>query len=98
MKWKLQHRAFKGYEIVLSSAGAGIVRRISTSSIKNGSIMIDNTSQFRMDADVTLVVPEVNSERCRKNHKGIIANPNCSTIQLVMALKPLHDSNPIKKE
>ncbi|MEK7432227.1 MAG: aspartate-semialdehyde dehydrogenase [Cyanobacteriota bacterium] len=88
--------AFKGYEIVLSSAGAGISKELAPHIIKNGSIMIDNTSQFRMDADVPLVVPEVNSEDLR-NHKGIIANPNCSTIQLVMALKPLHDSNPIKR-
>lgn len=88
--------AFKGYEIVLSSAGASVSRELAPEIIKNGSVMIDNTSEFRMQDDVPLVVPEINSEALR-NHHGIIANPNCSTIQLVMALKPMHDYLPIKR-
>lgn len=88
--------AFEGIDIVLSSAGASVSQALAPEIIKKGAIIIDNTSAFRMDADVPLVVPEVNGHAL-KNHKGIIANPNCSTIQLVMALKPLHDYVPLKR-
>lgn len=88
--------AFKDIDIVLSSAGAGVSRELAPSIIKHGAVIIDNTSAFRMDADVPLVVPEINAHAL-KDHKGIIANPNCSTIQLVMALKPLNDFIPMKR-
>lgn len=93
---KLDHDAFNGIDIVLSSPGAKISAEYSPSAAKAGAVVIDNTSHFRMDADVPLVVPEVNPDDIRK-HKGIIANPNCSTIQMVVALKPLHDYAKIKR-
>ncbi|NQU60448.1 MAG: aspartate-semialdehyde dehydrogenase, partial [Rhodospirillales bacterium] len=87
---------FKGIDIVLSSPGAKVSAEHSPRAAKAGAIVIDNTSHFRMDPEVPLVVPEVNPEAIKGyNKKGIIANPNCSTIQLVMALKPLHDLAPI---
>ncbi len=87
---------FKGIDIVLSSPGAKVSAEHSPRAAKAGAIVIDNTSHFRMDPDVPLIVPEVNPEAIAGyNKKGIIANPNCSTIQLVMALKPLHDLVPI---
>jgi aspartate-semialdehyde dehydrogenase len=88
--------SFQGIEIVLSSAGANVSKELAPSIIKAGAVIIDNTSAFRMDQDIPLVVPEINSHTLR-NHKGIIANPNCSTIQLVMALKPLHDHSALKR-
>jgi len=93
---KLDHDAFKGIDIVLSSPGAAVSKEYSPLAVKAGAIVIDNTSQFRMDKDVPLVVPEVNPQDIKK-HKGIIANPNCSTIQMVMALKPLQDYAKIKR-
>ncbi len=87
---------FKGVDVVLSSPGADISKIWSPVAAKAGAVVIDNTSQFRMDKDVPLVVPEVNPEDV-KWHKGIIANPNCSTIQMVVALKPLHDYAQIKR-
>src|SRR5574343_512978 len=87
---------FKGVDVVLSSPGADISKIWSPVAAKAGAVVIDNTSQFRMDKDVPLVVPEVNPEDV-KWHKGIIANPNCSTIQMVVALKPLHDYARIKR-
>jgi len=87
---------FKGVDVVLSSPGADISKVWSPVAAKAGAVVIDNTSQFRMDKDVPLVVPEVNPEDV-KWHKGIIANPNCSTIQMVVALKPLHDHAKIKR-
>ncbi|MEE8351173.1 MAG: aspartate-semialdehyde dehydrogenase [Rhodospirillales bacterium] len=87
---------FKGIDIVLSSPGAKVSAEHSPRAAQAGAIVIDNTSHFRMDPDVPLIVPEVNPEAIAGyNKKGIIANPNCSTIQLVMALKPLHDLVPI---
>jgi len=89
---------FKGVDIVLSSPGAKVSAEHSPRAVKAGAIVIDNTSQFRMDPDVPLVVPEVNPGAIAGYKKrGIIANPNCSTIQLVTALKPLHDLAPIKR-
>ncbi len=93
---KLAHDAFKGIDIGLFSPGASISKEFVPHAVKDGCVVIDNTSQFRMDPDVPLVVPEVNPEDI-KSHKGIIANPNCSTIQMVVALKPLHDYAPIKR-
>ena len=87
---------FNGIDIVLSSPGAEISKEWGPVAAKAGAVFIDNTSQFRMDPDVPLVVPEVNPEDIKK-HKGIIANPNCSTIQMLVALKPLHDFGKIKR-
>ena len=89
---------FKGVDIVLSSPGAKVSAVHGPRAAKAGCIVIDNTSYFRMDRDVPLVVPEVNPEAiARYKKKGIIANPNCSTIQMVTALKPLHDAFKIKR-
>ncbi|MBU0469703.1 MAG: aspartate-semialdehyde dehydrogenase [Candidatus Omnitrophica bacterium] len=93
---KLTHDAFKDIDIGLFSPGAAISKEYAPHAVKAGCIVIDNTSQFRMDPDVPLVVPEVNPEDIKKQ-KGIIANPNCSTIQMVVALKPLHDYAKIKR-
>jgi aspartate-semialdehyde dehydrogenase len=83
---------FKGTDIVLSSAGAKVSAAFATRAAKAGAVIIDNTSQFRMDPDVPLVVPEVNGRAIADyGQRNIIANPNCSTIQMVVALKPLHD-------
>lgn len=88
---------FKGIDIVLSSPGAKVSAEYSPKAAKAGAIVIDNTSYWRMDPDVPLVVPEVNPEAAKNIPKGIIANPNCSTIQMVVALKPLHDAAGIKR-
>jgi aspartate-semialdehyde dehydrogenase len=93
---ELTHSAFEGIEIGLFSPGAAVSKEYAPSAVKAGAVVIDNTSQFRMDADVPLVVPEVNPQDIFKHH-GIIANPNCSTIQMVVALKPLHDFARIKR-
>lgn len=87
---------FNGVDIVLSSPGAEISKEWAPIAAKAGAVVIDNTSQFRMDPDVPLVVPEVNPEDIKKQ-RGIIANPNCSTIQMLVALKPLHDYGKIKR-
>lgn len=92
----LTHNSFKGIDIVLSSPGASVSKVFTPSAVKEGSVVIDNTSAFRMEKDVPLVVPEVNPHRI-KEHKGIIANPNCSTIQMVVALKPIYDAVGIKR-
>lgn len=88
--------SFAGVHIALFSAGGDISRALAPHAVKSGAVMIDNTSAFRMDPDTPLVVPEVNGEQIA-NHKGIIANPNCSTIQMVAALKPLYDRFGISK-
>ncbi len=82
---------FKGWDIGLFSPGAAVSAIHAPRAAAAGCIVIDNTSQFRMDHDVPLVVPEVNPQALRRMRRGIVANPNCSTIQLVVALKPLHD-------
>ena len=92
----LGHDSFKGIDIVLSSAGAQRSKEFLPSAVKAGCVCIDNTSAYRMDKDVPLVVPEVNPEAALE-HKGIIANPNCSTIQMVAALWPLHKKAKIKR-
>ena len=88
---------FKGIDIALASAGAGTSKEFASTITKYGAVMIDNSSAFRMDDDVPLVVPEVNAEDCRDMPRNIIANPNCSTIQLVVALKPIEDLSHITK-
>lgn len=88
--------AFKGIDIVLASAGAEISEKLSPLAVKQGACVIDNSNAFRMDPDVPLVVPEVNGHAL-KSHKGIIANPNCSTSQLVVVLKPIHDAAGLKR-
>jgi len=89
---------FKGIDIVLSSPGSKVSAAFAPRAAKAGAVVIDNTSQFRMDPDVPLVVPEVNPKAIAQYEKrGIIANPNCSTIQMVVALKPLHDLSRIKR-
>ena len=88
----LQHNDdFKGVDIAFTSAGAGTSKEFEKTITKYGAVMIDNSSAFRMDADVPLVVPEVNAEDALERPRGVIANPNCSTIQMVVALKPLYD-------
>lgn len=85
-----------GFDFALFSAGGETSKKFATIAAKNGCIVIDNSSAWRMDKDVPLVVPEVNMDSAF-NNKGIIANPNCSTIQAVVALKPLHDAFKIKR-
>ena len=89
-------QSFEGIDIALFSAGSEISQHFSPIAARAGAVVIDNSAAFRMDPQVPLVVPEVNAEDI-KEHKGIIANPNCSTIQLVVALYPLHKANPIKR-
>lgn len=93
---RLSERSFSGTEIALFSAGAAVSREFAPLAVKAGALVIDNSSAFRMDPSVPLVVPEVNRQMIFR-HKGIIANPNCSTIQMVVALKPLHDRWTIKR-
>ena len=88
---------FKGVTIAFASAGAGTSKEFAETITKYGAILIDNSSAFRMDEDVPLVVPEVNAADALTRPRGIIANPNCSTIQMVVALKPLNDISPIKR-
>jgi len=88
--------SFKGIDIALFSAGADISKQFSPLAARTGAVVVDNSAAFRMDPEVPLVVPEINPEDIEK-HKGIIANPNCSTIQMVVALYPLHKVNPIKR-
>ncbi|MDP3878759.1 MAG: aspartate-semialdehyde dehydrogenase, partial [Dehalococcoidales bacterium] len=88
--------SFNGIDIALFSAGIEVSRYFAPIAAHHGAVVIDNSAAFRMTPSVPLVVPEVNPEDI-KWHKGIIANPNCSTIQMVMALYPLHKVNPIKR-
>ncbi len=86
---ELAHDCFGGVDIVFASAGGSVSREFAPSAVKAGAVVIDNTSCFRMDPEVPLVVPEINPE-VLKNHKGIVAVPNCSTIIMVLPLFPLH--------
>ncbi len=88
---------FKGIDIALASAGAATSKEFASTITKYGAVMIDNSSAFRMDDDVPLVVPEVNADDCRNIPRKIIANPNCSTIQMVVALKVIEDLSHITK-
>ena len=95
---ELQHNDdFKGVDIAFTSAGAGTSKEFAETITKHGTIMIDNSSAFRMDEDVPLVVPEVNGNDAFNTPRNIIANPNCTTIQMVVALKPLNDISKIKR-
>lgn len=86
----------EGFDCAIFSAGSSVSSKFSPIAVAKGCIVIDNSSAFRMDNSVPLVVPEVNPEEVKNNH-GIIANPNCSTIQAVVALKPLDDNYKIKR-
>ncbi len=92
----LKAGAFKSIDFALFSAGASRSREFAHDAAGDGAIVIDNSSAFRMDADVPLVVPEVNPEDCFK-HKGIIANPNCCTAIMLVVVYPLHKANPISR-
>ena len=93
----IRAEAFAGVDIVLSSTPASVSRDTSPMAAQAGAVVIDNSSAWRMDPDVPLVVPEVNADALRHIPKGVVANPNCSTIQMVVALKPLHDLAKIKR-
>ena len=94
----LQHNDdFKGVDIAFTSAGAGTSKEYADTITKHGAVMIDNSSAFRMDDDVPLVVPEVNAEDALNRPRGIIANPNCTTIQMVVALKAIEKLSHIKR-
>ncbi|TCT26716.1 aspartate semialdehyde dehydrogenase [Melghiribacillus thermohalophilus] len=88
--------AFEGVDIALFSAGGAVSRQLAREAVKRGAVVIDNTSAFRMDPDVPLVVPEVNEEDLA-DHNGMIANPNCSTIQMVAALEPIRKTFGLKR-
>ncbi len=93
----LQHNDdFKGVDIAFTSAGAGTSKEFAETITKYGAVMIDNSSAYRMDADVPLVVPEVNAADAKDRPRGIIANPNCTTIQMVVALKAIEQLSHIK--
>ncbi len=91
-----EHSFDEGFDFAIFSAGGGTSKKFSPIAAEHGCIVVDNSSAFRMDKNVPLVVPEVNPNEIEKNH-GIIANPNCSTIQAVVALKPLDDKYKIKR-
>lgn len=94
----LDENSFKGIDIALFSAGGSVSERFAPLAWKSGAVVVDNTSAFRMNPDVPLVVPEVNPEDIAQyTKKGIIANPNCSTIQMMVALKPIQDAAGIKR-
>jgi aspartate-semialdehyde dehydrogenase len=93
---ELTKDSFRGIDIALFSAGAGVSREFAPVAARAGAVVIDNSSAFRMDDDVPLVVPEINAADIAK-HKGIIANPNCTTIVMLMALYPLHQSFGVKR-
>jgi len=93
---ELKEDSFKGVNIALFSAGGGISKQFAPIAVQAGAVVVDNSSAFRMDPETPLVVPEVNPEDI-KNHKGIIANPNCSTIIMLMAVYPIHKINPVKR-
>ena len=94
----LQHNDdFKGVDIAFTSAGAGISREFAETITRYGAVMIDNSSAFRMEEDVPLVVPEVNAADALVRPRGIIANPNCTTIMMVVVLKPIDRLSPIRR-
>ena len=93
---ELTQDSFAGVDIALFSAGASRSREFAASAVAAGAVVIDNSSAFRLDDKVPLVVPEVNPEDV-KWHNGIIANPNCTTVLMLVALKPLHDISPIQR-
>ena len=88
--------SFKGIDVALFSAGGSTSREFAPIAVAAGSMVVDNSSAFRMDPEVPLVVPEINADAIR-GHQGILANPNCSTIILVMALAPLHAAANVRR-
>lgn len=94
----LTEESFNGIDIGLFSAGGNVSAKFAPAAVEAGAVVVDNTSHFRMEPNVPLVVPEVNSHQIVDyKNRGIIANPNCSTIQMVVALKPIHDAARIKR-
>jgi aspartate-semialdehyde dehydrogenase len=93
---RLTERSFQGIELALFSAGASRSKEFAPAAVKAGALVVDNSSAFRMDPDVPLVVPEINPHAARR-HRGLIANPNCTAIVMVMALKPLHDAARVRR-
>ena len=93
---ELTKKSFSGIDIALFSAGASRSKEFAPAAVEAGAVVVDNSSAFRMDPDVPLVVPEINP-RAIKQHKGIIANPNCSTIIGIVPVWPLHKANPVKR-
>ncbi|MEO1768358.1 MULTISPECIES: aspartate-semialdehyde dehydrogenase [Enterococcus] len=93
---ELVPESFEGVDLALFSAGGGISAKFAPEAVKRGAVVVDNTSHFRMDKEVPLIVPEVNPEALR-DHKGIIANPNCSTIQMMVALEPVRQAFGLKR-
>jgi aspartate-semialdehyde dehydrogenase len=93
---ELKHDSFEGIDLVLASAGGSLSKEFAPSAVKAGAVVVDNTSYFRMHEDVPLVIPEINPE-AMANHKGIIANPNCSTIILALPLWALHKRYGVKR-
>jgi aspartate-semialdehyde dehydrogenase len=93
---ELNERSFDGVDIALFSAGSGISRKFAPIAVKAGAVVVDNSSAYRMDPNVPLVIPEINAARIR-DHKGIIANPNCAAITALVPLWPIHRNNRIKR-
>lgn len=93
---ELTENSFKGVDVALFSAGGSISKQFRKAVVESGAVMVDNSSAFRMEKETPLVIPEINPEEV-KNHKGVIANPNCSTIIMLVPLFPLHRLNPIKR-
>ena len=90
--------SFAGIDIALFSAGSSVSAKFAPLAVRSGAVVVDNTAYFRMEPDIPLVVPEVNAkEIAHYRNRGIVANPNCSTIQMVVALKPIHDAARIKR-
>ncbi|HXV81548.1 MAG TPA: aspartate-semialdehyde dehydrogenase, partial [Candidatus Binatia bacterium] len=94
----LAEDSFAGIDIALFSAGGSVSAKFAPLAVRSGAVVVDNTAYFRMEPDIPLVVPEVNAkEIAHYRNRGIVANPNCSTIQMVVALKPIHDAARIKR-
>jgi aspartate-semialdehyde dehydrogenase len=93
---ELTEKSFEGVDIALFSAGAGISKKFAPIAVKAGAVVVDNSSAFRMDKDVPLVIPEINARRIAE-HKGIIANPNCAAITALVPLWPVHQKNRIRR-
>lgn len=93
---ELTERSFEGVDIALFSAGGGVSRKFAPIAVKAGAVVVDNSSAFRMDPNVPLVIPEINARRIR-DHRGIIANPNCAAITALVPLWPIHRSNRIRR-
>ena len=93
---ELKGDSFKGVDIALFSAGSGISKQYAPVAVKAGAVVVDNSSAFRADPAIPLVVPEINAHRM-KDHKGIIANPNCAAITTLVPLWPVHRSNPVRR-